>query len=164
MEGLNSVLSANSRRDAVLAHLNSHRESGGKKKGRLKAVLPYEHIWLLSKDRVQFKEVLKSDASINTAAIKHIILNTALGIRGAFSKRSQTCRDRLIRAVFEDLADVDTVHVPHALIEGVQLQKFSITASLSSIQQNVIHDLQEQCKTILDHGLGKVRKYAINTH
>ncbi len=102
------------------------------------------------------KEVLKSEAQINTAAIKQIILKTALNKKGAFSRASDTCRDGLIRAVFEELASPESFTTSHALMDGTEIQKFSIAVSLSQINQQVAQDLQKQCRTVLDDTLGMV--------
>ncbi len=123
----------------------------------LNKLMPYHHIWLSPNERKDLKEVLKSEAQINTAAIKQIILKTALQMKGAFSKPSDTCRDRLIRAVFEELASPESFTTPHALMDGAEIQKFSIAVGLSDVKQQVAQDLQRQCMTVLDDGLVKVR-------
>ncbi len=126
-------------------------------KHRLNKLMLYLHIWLSPNERKDLKEVLKSEAQINTAAIKQIIFKTALNIKGAFSKPSDTRRDGLIRAVFEELASPESFTTSHALMDGAEIQKFSIAVGLSDIKQEVAQDLQRQCMTILDHGLVKVR-------
>ncbi len=123
---------------------------------KLNNLMSYHHIWFSPDDRKELKEVLKSEAQVNTAAIKQIILKTALQMKGAFSKPSDTCRDRLIRAVFEELESPESFTTSHALMDGAEIQKFSIAVGLSHIKQEVAQDLQRQCRTVLDNGLGKV--------
>ncbi len=123
---------------------------------RLNADMAYQHIWLLSADRKDYKEVLKADFSINTAAIKHVILKTALQMKGAFSGAKETYSYCLVRAVFEDLSDPGSLYTPHAFLCGVELPKFSLSVTLSHVQDCVVRDLQEQSTLILDQGLKEV--------
>ncbi len=123
---------------------------------RLNTNMTYQHIWLSAKDRQYYKEVLKAIASINTAAMKHIILKTALQMKGAFSAKSKTHSYCLVRAVFEDLADTESVYTQHAFLHGVELPKFSLSVTLSHIKEFVARGLQYQCKLILDRSLKKV--------
>ncbi len=148
-------------REVVLRELKKYVDTDSVRKSELRHKLnldlQYQHIWLSPADRKDFKEVLKGEASINTAAIKHILLRAACQMKGAFSKASSTNTDRLIRAVFEDLASSESVLTPHALIDGAVLPKFSISVSLSHVKEDVAQDLQEQCRCILDDALVKVR-------
>ncbi len=148
------------KRGLILENLNTYMKTdpGNKEKLRdkLNADMAFQHIWLSSTDRQDYKEVLKADASINTAAIKHIVLKTALQMKGAFSEHNKTYRDCLVRAVFEELSDPSSVYTPHAILGGVQRPKFSLSVNLSHIKDDVVRDLQEQCQLILDYGLKKV--------
>ncbi len=123
---------------------------------KLNTNMAFQHIWLSSTERKDYKEVLKADASINTAAIKHIVLRTALQMKGAFSGHNKTDRDCLVRTVFEELSDPGSMYTPHAILRGVQLAKFSLSVTLSPFKDDVARDLQEQCKLILEQGLRKV--------
>ncbi len=144
----------------ALKRLRTYKEAEPDSKaqlaGNLNTDMVFQHIWLSENDRKDYKEVLKSDASINTAAIKHIILKTALQIKGAFSGRNKTYTDCLVRAVFEELSDPGSFYTPHAFLGGVELAKFSLSATLSHIKDDIAQDLQEQSRLILDHGLHKV--------
>ncbi len=138
-------------------YVSRNAESKMDVRHELNKLMPYHHIWLSPKERKDLKEVLKSEAQINTAAIKQIILKTALNIKGAFSKPSDTCRDGLIRAVFEELASSESFTTSHALMDGTEIQKFSIAVALSQVKQQVAQDLQKQCTTFLDDGFVTVR-------
>ncbi len=144
----------------VIKSLRIYMEADSYKKTQLKDKLnnnmAFQHIWLIATDRKNYKEVLKAEASINTAAVKHIILKTALQMKGAFSTRNKTYRDCLVRAVFEELSDPETLYTRHAILHGVELAKFSVSVNLSHIKDDVARDLQEQCRLILDQGLIKV--------
>ncbi len=151
---------ATSRKTLTLKNLNSNMaadsESREKMIDSLNNNMAFEHIWLSSADRNDFKEVLKADVSTNTAAIKHIVLKTALQIKGAFSRHNKTHRDCLLRAVFEELSDPSSADTEHAILHGVELSKFSLSVNLSHAKDDVARDLQEQCRVILDHGLKRV--------
>ncbi len=138
-------------------YVSRDAESKTEVRHELNKLMLYHHIWLSPNERTDLKEVLKSEAQINTAAIKQIILKTALNVRGAFSKASDTCRDDLIRAVFEELASPESFTTPHALMNGAEIQKFSIAVGLSHVKQEVAQDMQRQCITVLDDGLVSVR-------
>ncbi len=123
---------------------------------QLNTNMAFEHTWLSSADRMDYKEVLKADASINTAAIKHIILKNALQVKGTFSGNNKTYRDCLVRAVFEELSDPRSINTEHAILRGVELPKFSLSVNLFQVKDDVAKDLQEQCQIILDHVLKQV--------
>ncbi len=80
-----SLSSAVHARESILGELQDYSEHAegtacnkAESRQRLNAAMTCRHIYLSSVDRNKFGEVLKSDASINNAAIKHIILKTAL--------------------------------------------------------------------------------------
>ena len=153
-------LSGETNRLLTLKNLHDYMEADPDSKGELRDKLntdmAFTHIWLSATDRKAYKEVLKADASINSAAMKHIVLRTALQMKGAFSGDNKTYRDCLVRTVFEELSDPRSVYTPHAFIHGVELAKFSLSVTLSDIKDDVVRDLQEQCRLILDEGLKKV--------
>ena len=153
-------LSTETKRGLTLENLNTYRTTDTVNKEKLRDKLnvdmAFQHIWLSSTDRQDYKEVLKADASINTAAIKHIVLKAALQMKGAFAGHNKTYRDCLVRAVFEELSDPSSVYTSHAILGGVQLPKFSLSVNLSHVKDDVARDLQEQCQLILDHGLKRV--------
>ncbi len=147
-------------RELILWRLHQHMSSSAASKAHIRDTLDqemaFQHIWLSSAEREIYKEVLKADASVNAAAMKHVILKTALQMRGAFSDENNTCIQRLVRAVFEELSDSGSVTTPHAFLCGMQLPKFSLSVRLSPIKDHVGTDLQELCHVILDDGLKKV--------
>ncbi len=153
-------ISTETKRGLTLENLNIYMETDSddkeKRRDKLNVDMAFQHIWLSSIDRQHFKEVLKSDASINTAAIKHIVLKTALQMKGAFSRDNKTYKDSLVRAVFEELSDSGSLYTAHAFLRGIQLPKFSLSVNLSHVKDDVVGDLQEQCQLILDQGLKKV--------
>ncbi len=116
-------------------------ESKAQLRDRLNTDMVYQHIWLSSDDRKMYKEVLKSDASINTAAIKHVILKTALQLNGAFSTTNKQLEQQLIRAVFEELSSTDSFYTQHAFVPGCTISKFSFSMYASHIKDTIGNDL-----------------------
>ncbi len=153
-------LSAEHAREAIMAELHSYSEGASCSKAestkRLNADMTCRHIYLSSPDRKKFGEVLKSDASINNAAIKHIILKMALQLNGAFSEASKQLEQQLIRAVFEELSSMDSFHTDHALISGCTINKFSFSMFLSHSKESIAIDFSQQCEIVLDNIFAQV--------
>ena len=153
-------MSAEHARKSILAYLHGssegmpHSKAGCRK--RLNAAMVCQHIYLSSADRGEFSEVLKSDASINNAAIKHIILKTALQLNGAFSKRNKQVEQQLVRSVFEDLSSIDSFYTQHALIRDCMINKFSFSMHLSHMKESIASDFSQQCRSVLDNVFAKV--------
>ncbi len=159
------VYDARHAREAVLAKVKSYSEGklcseleSSLSRDRLNTVLAYQHIYLSSADRCQFREVLKSDACINNAAIKHIILKAALELKGAFSEASKQREQQLIRAVFEELSSTDSFYVQHALVRNPNcaISKFSFSLYLSHIKGRIAIDFSQQCEIVLDNAFAQV--------
>ncbi len=155
-----SLPSAEQARESILAKLQSYSEGSPCSKAeireRINAAMTCQHIYLSSPDRNKFGEVLKSDASVNNTAMKHIILKTALQLNGAFSKPSRQLERQLVRAVFEELSSIDSFQTEHGLIPGCTFNKFSFSMFLSHIKENIAIDFAQQCETVLDNIFAQV--------
>ncbi len=158
-------LPPNKYRGVVLEDLYHYKEADPESKvqirDRLNTEMAFQHIWLSSSDREDYKEVLKSDASINTAAMKHIILRTALQLNGAFSKSSKQLEQQLIRAVLEELSSTDSFYTQHALIPDCMISKFSVSMYMSPFKESIANDFSQQCEFLLDNALAKVRLHIL---
>ncbi len=156
-------LSAERAREYILKDLHDYSEgsvcSKDESMKKLNTVMVYQHIYLSSADRSKFGEVLKSDASINNAAIKHIILKTAFQLKGAFSKTNKQLEQQLVRSVLEDLSSMDSFYTQHALIQSCTINKFSFSMHLSHIKENIASDFSHQCESVLDIAFAKVNKH-----
>ncbi len=160
-----SLSSAEHTREFILAQLQSYLEGTACSKAEsrkwLNATMTCRHIYLSSQDRKMFREVLKSDASINNAAIKHIILKTALQLKGAFSETSKQCEKQLIRslirAVFEELSSTDSFDTQNALVPNCVISKFSFSMYLSRIKETIAKGLSQQCEIVLDNVFAQVK-------
>ncbi len=147
-------------RNVILEDLNHYMEADPDSKvqlrDRLNADMAFQHIWLSSSDRMHYKEVLKSDASINTAAIKHIILRNALQINGAFSRPDKKHEQQLVRAVLEELSSTDSFYTQHALVPDCMISKFSFSMSVSPFKESIANDFSQQWLFLLDNAFAKV--------
>ncbi len=154
-----SPSSAEHARQSILAALQNYSEcspcSKAENRKRLNEAMAYRHIYLSSADRNKFGEVLKSDASINNAAIKHIILKTALQLN-AFSETNRQLEQQLLRAVFEELSSTDSFYTDHALIPGCTINKFSFSMFLSHSKESIAIDFAHQCEAVLDNVFAQV--------
>ncbi len=150
-------------RESILAAVHGHFETttcgNAESRKRLNEAMTYQHIYLSSPDRNKFREVLKSDASINNAAIKHIILKNALQLNTAFSKPSKQLERQLIRAVLEELSSTDSFYTQHALLPDGVISKFSFSMFLSHMKERIANDFSQQCRFLLDNAFAKVRLY-----
>ncbi len=153
-------MSARHSRQSTLADLRGYLQatnfSNVERRDRLNTAMAYQHIYLSSSDRNTFREVLKSDASINNAAIKHIILKTALQVNGAFSKANKQLEQQLIRAVFEETSAHDSFYIQHAFVPTSTISKFSFSMYVLHIKESIAGDFSQQCKIILDNVFAQV--------
>ena len=126
-----------------------------KEKSQIKTFLnncmPYLHIFLTSRQRERFNEMPKSPASINTAAIKHIILKKAMTMQDAFSGNSESSKNILVRAVFEELVDTTSYYTEHAIFNDMEISKFSTSVPVTDVKEDLACKVQMQCRDILEH-------------
>ncbi len=148
------------RRLSILSDLHNYEAGDPDSKAQLRDILnadmAFQHIWLSSTDRIAHKEILKSDASINTTAIKHVILRTALQLDGAFSKPNRQLEQQLIRAVFEELSSTDSFYTQHEFLQDWMIDKFSFSIYVSSIKESIATGFLQQCRFLLDNAFAKV--------
>ena len=153
-------LSSECARDSILHNLRCYSETttsyNAESRQGLNTVMAYQHIYLSSPDRYKFTEVLKSDASVNNAATKHIILKTALQLNGAFSQTSKQLEQQLIRAVLEELSSTETFYTQHAFIPDCMISKFSFSIYMSPIKESLANDFSQLSRIILDNAFAKV--------
>ncbi len=114
--------------------------------------MPYLHSFLTSVQRNRHHETPKDLISINTAAIKHIILRNAMTMEDAFSD-SQWCKETLVRRVFEELADERFYYTEHAIFGSWDINKFSISVPAADIKQDLAYAVQKQCQFILENDI-----------
>ncbi len=128
----------------------------GEEKEALRLVLNrrmrYEHIYIPSDERKIFHEMSKNSISINTAAIKHIILNHVFHKTWAFSLGDCDASYKIMGEVFKELSNASSYTVPHALLD-TRINKFSIVPSLGSEGESLARDLQWECRQVLKYAM-----------
>ncbi len=112
----------------IAKKLDGYLEARQKDVGeKLNQVLQYAHIWIPSEKRELYHEDEKAHVSINTAAIKHILLTAALEEPDAFSaKQNGDLVWELVKLVFTKLGDPSEFSSPHAFLDGVRIPHLSI--------------------------------------
>ncbi len=118
----------------------------------------FAHIWIPADMRDIYNEDSKSSISINNAAVKHILLTAGSKMKGAFAPKDdmEMVRD-LIRTVYAVLGSDEAYSVDHALLEGVKISHFSVSAAVAPIKQRLAQDIARQCRTLLDEAMTVVR-------
>ncbi len=123
---------------------------------KLNQRMRYEHIYLSRTEREEFSEMPKKSIAINTAAVKHIILRSALR-----EVNVRLCSDEMMREVFRELSDRTSYTVPHALLPGICIGKFSVLPSLGKHGATLARERQQQCQLLLYNAMTEVRKIRI---
>ncbi len=143
----------------IIKELNSYLENPQKDLGeRLNQVLQYAHIWIPPEKRKQYCEDEKSHVSINTAAIKHILLTAALKEPEAFStKKNDDLVLKLVKLVFTKLGDPSEFSTPHAFLDGVKIPHLSILSSRAENKMELALSVKWQCRMLVSGAMTKVR-------
>ncbi len=143
----------------IVKELSIYKNSPEKILGdRLNQVLKYAHIWIPPEMRELYNEDEKAYVSINTAAIKHILLTAALEEPEAFSAgENEELVLRLVRLVFTKLGDPSEFSTPHAFLEGVRIPHLSILASQAENKMALALSIKWQCRMLVSGAMTKVR-------
>ncbi len=147
--------------------LNTYLENRQEELGeRLDQVLRYAHIWIPPDKRSLYHEDKKAYVSINTAAIKHIILTAALEKPVAFAgKEDEELMLELMILVFETLGDPKQFSSPHAFLKGSSIPHISVLSSQVSNEIALVLGIKAQCRMLVSGAMTKVSKtfYFIET-
>ncbi len=130
---------------------------------RLNERMRYEHVYLSPAEREGFGETSKSPISINTAAVKHIILCKAFSRMGSFSEGNLAPSDEMMREVFRELSDTPSVSVPHGFL-GTPISKFSLLPYLANMKYDVVGTIREECQQLLHNTMTEVRTSLVQTN
>ncbi len=124
---------------------------------RFNQTMRYYHIWMLPEKRKLHNEDEKGYISINTAAVKHILLCVALKQPEAFAaETNMECVIELIKLVFSTLQDPSQFSSPHAFLPGASIQHLSVLASQAARKTELALGTKEQCKTIVSKAITMV--------
>ncbi len=143
------------------------REKDSKKKCYLRKYLNVQmrcaHIWIPAGHRKTYGEVEKDAVSINTAALKHIILKQGLHTPGAFSPdNTGDLTTNLIQNAYSVLGDAtnpDSACSPHALLEKAfrtTIGQFSALPTCEGDRAKLISTIQWQCQQLCQNALLEV--------
>ncbi len=127
---------------------------------RLNQVMRFAHIWIRPEKLKEFNESGKSNVSVNTAAMKHIILKEGLAGKGQFfaPEKNDDLTMTLVPAVFQTLADKSRHSSDHALLPCLKIGHFSVLASLASSTLELLEDIQDQCRILHEEAMTEVNE------
>ncbi len=117
----------------------------------------YCHVWIPPEKQNQLNEDEKGFISINTAAVKHILLSFALEQQEAFS--AEKCTElviKLMKMVFDTLGNISQFSSPHAFLRGASIQHFSVLASQAARNTDLALNTKEQCRTLVSNAMTMV--------
>ncbi len=138
------------------AYLESHEKDLGE---RLNQELRYAHIWIPPEKRKRYHEDKKPHVSINTAAIKHILLAEALKIPTAFEgKEDKELVRELMILVFNTVGDPTQFSSPHAFLKDVKIPHVSVLSSQASSKIALTLSIKEQCRMLVSGTMMKVSR------
>ncbi len=142
----------------IIMELDAYLESREKHLAeRLNQKLRYSHIWIPPEKRKPYNEDEKAHVSINTAAIKHILLTAALKNPEAFAgKEDKELVHQLIMLVFNTLGDPSEFSSPHAFLKGDTIPHISILSSLAPNKLELALSIKEQCRMLVSGSMTKV--------
>ena len=133
---------------------------------RLRKKMRYAHLWISTAGLKHYNEAGKSLISINTAAIKHILIKAGLERRDP-RVFSPICDWKfvveLMRDVFLALGNARVTNAAHALLCGLEVCNFSVCASVADDRYRLIKDICRQCNTILSETMTEVSYHSILT-
>ncbi len=136
------------------AYFESRKEECGE---RLNKILRYAHIWIPFQKRRQYYEDEKNNVSINTAAIKHILLSAALKNPKAFAgKEDKELVRKLMVLVFTTLGDPTQFSSPHAFLKGTRIPHLSVLSSQASNKMALALSIKEQCRMLVSGAMTMV--------
>ncbi len=130
--------------------------------GHMDRMMRYAHIWIPPRKRTLYNEDEKSYISINTAAVKHIILGAALAKPEAFTASDDMDLVlELMQKVFRALGNTSQYSVPHALLSGCNIPLFSVLGQAAEQKMAMALCIKEQCRTLLSTAMTRVRNNSI---
>ncbi len=124
---------------------------------KLNQVLRYAHILIPPEKRRIYHEDHKVHVSINTAAIKHILLAAALAEPEAFAeKENDELVLQLMVLVFNTLGDPTQFSSPHGFLKGVRIPHISVLSSQAPHKMALALSIKEQCRMLVSEAMTKV--------
>ncbi len=129
-----------------------------KLRGDLNARMRYEHIQIPPAQRPEFNETNKNGVSVNTAAVKHIILAYALGVKGAFSEEQDSVSRDMMHTVLVYLSDPLSPVVRHAFLDTA-INKYSVLPCMADSKQHMMATIRTECDLLSRNAVTKVSQF-----
>ncbi len=139
--------------DIMVYHTMENSNKGDR--SRLNELMRYEHIYLPPGKRKQVGEISKSAISINSAAVKHIILAKAFSMPNSFCEASAVTSEEMMREVFMELSNTSSVSVQHSFL-GTPISKFSVLPALANVKDEMALTVQRECQQLLHEAMTEV--------
>ena len=144
--------------------LISHIQRNQPQEQSIERIMRYAHIWLPSEKRAEYNEDEKSKISVNTAAVKHIIIKAGLKEEGAFAPyKNEELVLKLVKVVFQTLGSDRDFQSGHAFLLGSQISHVSVLGSNVSDKVDLAKSLSEQCRILLNGAMVEVSIFDIKT-
>ncbi len=115
-----------------------------KLRGDINNRMRYEHIQIPPEQRSEFHETSKTGLSINTAAVKHIILAYALDVKGAFSEEQDSVSRDMMHTVLVRLSDKRYSVIRHAFLDTT-ISKYSVLPCMADSKQQMLATIRKEC-------------------
>ncbi len=170
LEKLNTELSvfntpAEERQPTIVADLRQYMTTTDQaKRHRLRAALNtrmrYEHIQIPPGQRSELHETSKTGLSINTAAVKHIILAYALDVEGAFSEERDSVSRDIMHTVLVHLSDPISAVIRHAFLDTA-ISKYSVLPCMADSKQQMLATIRKECYLLARNAVIKVSKFGL---
>ncbi len=139
-----------------------------KQNKNVKKIMRFAHIWLPSNERAGYQEDPKSEISVNTAAIKHIIISKACKMpkeKAAFGpKPNEDLFLKLARVVFKRLGNTQKIESEHAFLSKTKISHFSVLPNNASDKANLARKVCDQCGVLLSRAMTEVGIRLLPSH
>ncbi len=143
----------------VVKELIRQLANNQQQKKALERWMRFAHIWLLSDIKAEYNEDVKSNISINTAAVKHIIIKAGLRKNAGLAfaaTNNEALVVKLVRVVSETLSSDQHFASDHAFLPETRISHFSLLASNASDKVDLARRLCEQCCILLSGAMTEV--------
>ena len=107
---------------------------------------------IVSVNRAEYNEDQKSNISVNTTAVKHIIIRAALMFTEESAVGATPTEDlvlKLVRVVFKTLGKDQEFESDHAFLSGTEMSHFSVLPDDASNNVTLARNGCEQCRILL---------------
>ncbi len=150
----------NQRQPMIVANLRKYMTTTDRRKRQkmrkdLNTRMRYEHIQIPPGQRSEFHETNKTGLSVNTAAVKHIILQYALGVKGAFSEEQDSVSRNMMHTVLTQLSDNRSPFITHAFLDA-PISKYSVLPCMADSKKRMLATIRKECDLLSNNAVTTV--------